>query len=71
VAEHEEDAAVADGERDDLTCPHAPLVDDRAEGENERRVEVEDQPLEAGRDVGQAGEVEEDLQLVAVLSYAV
>jgi hypothetical protein len=65
VAEHDEDAAVADGERDRLASPHAPLVDDRAEREDERRVEIEDETLEAGRDVDEAGEVEKARQVVA------
>src|SRR5664279_4307706 len=43
VAEHEQHAAVADGERDQLAAAHATSQHDRADREHERRVEIEDE----------------------------
>src|SRR6185369_11139973 len=65
VAERDKHAAVADGERDELAAARPPAKDDDADREDERRVEVEDQPLEAGGDVREAGEVEEAREVVA------
>jgi hypothetical protein len=62
MPEHERDAGVADRERDDLARTDPAAEQQHAEREDERRFRYQDQPLEAGGDELQSGEVEKACQ---------
>ena len=65
MGEHQQDAGVADRERRQLGSGHTPADQHRPEQQHEGRVEIEDEPFQAGRDVLEAREVQEARQVVA------